>query len=412
MSYQPPVYSPLSLSGIASGLTAALGGGSKRDRLESLLHERFGADVVVLTSSGTHALQLAISALAGPPTGPAAAPDDDAGPGGRPAHPGTVALPAYSCYDLVTAAIGAGVRIRFYDVDPVSLSPDLPSLERAIADGVSGVVAGNLYGLPLEATAIRDVCRRAGVPFIEDAAQGIGATTPAGDAGTLGDASILSFGRGKGWTGGGGGALLLRTPAEVQRSLDAPRATDRGLRSGATTLVAWALGRPALYGLPASIPALGLGTTRYHEPSSPGSITDFSARLALSTAASAHAAPAKRRAVAEAWRQRLSEETTGLRLCRPLGGHESAGFLRFPVVAQSVDHAKTLVERGARLGVAPGYPIALHRLPQGTPHHAGTPGALPGSEELAERLVTLPTHHWVDGSLMQRVIDLAESALR
>lgn len=187
MSYQPPVYSPLTLAGIAAGIRAALGGDTLREHLETLLATSFDAERVVLTRSGTQALQIALSTLA------------DGGPDAIP-----VALPGYSCFDLVTAANAAGVRVRFYDVDPVTLSPDLASLQRLIDDGVSCVVAGNLYGFPLDFAALRSMCDLAGVPIIEDAAQGVGTHTPQGKGGSLGDATVLSFGRGKGWTGGGG----------------------------------------------------------------------------------------------------------------------------------------------------------------------------------------------------------------
>ncbi|MDQ3520445.1 MAG: DegT/DnrJ/EryC1/StrS family aminotransferase, partial [Gemmatimonadota bacterium] len=76
------------------------------------LTERFGAQAVALTDSGTSALVLALRLAAG------------AG--------GTVAFPGYACIDLAAAARFAGVRVRLYDVDPASLSPDLDSVRRTL----------------------------------------------------------------------------------------------------------------------------------------------------------------------------------------------------------------------------------------------------------------------------------------
>ena len=78
-----------------------------------LVLRAFDARAVVLTDSGTSALVLALRAAV--PSG------------------GTVGFPAYGCVDLVAAALFAGVRIRLYDIDPATLSPDLDSVRRVVA---------------------------------------------------------------------------------------------------------------------------------------------------------------------------------------------------------------------------------------------------------------------------------------
>ncbi|MDH5761183.1 MAG: DegT/DnrJ/EryC1/StrS family aminotransferase, partial [Gemmatimonadota bacterium] len=157
--HQLPGYSPLTLGGImvaaARGVAAGRAVGFE---LEAYLSERFRGEEVVLTGSGTQALQLALGY--GFMEGPGA---------GRP-----VALPAYACFDLVTAAVGAGVPVVFYDVDPAHLGPDADSFRRVIADGAGTVVVGNLYGFPLDWDWIRGECGREGVLVVEDAAQGVG----------------------------------------------------------------------------------------------------------------------------------------------------------------------------------------------------------------------------------------------
>ena len=196
MKRQPPVHSPLTLGAVlGSCAESVVGPAAALDGLARALGKRFAAPGVVLTDSGTHALQIAL-ARALP----------------RGAKPPMVAMPGYCCYDLVTAAVGADVRLSFYDVDPRTLSPDLDSLRAVVSEGASAVVVANLYGYPLDWSGIAEVAADGGLPVIEDAAQGIGAAAPGGPGGTLGDLSVLSFGRGKGWTGGGGGALLVRRP--------------------------------------------------------------------------------------------------------------------------------------------------------------------------------------------------------
>ncbi len=108
-----------------------------------------------------------------------------------------MALPAFTCYDIASAAVGAGVRVALYDVDPDTLGPDPASLERVLAAGAGAVVAGPLYGVPLEWDALRALADRHGALLIEDAAQGHGASWRGRPLGSLGDLSVLSFGRGK-----------------------------------------------------------------------------------------------------------------------------------------------------------------------------------------------------------------------
>ena len=71
--------------------------------LSTRLLARFEASRALLTGSGTQALQLALVSSCAP----------DPSSGGP-----VVALPAFSCYDLVSAAVGAGIRMVFYDVRP------------------------------------------------------------------------------------------------------------------------------------------------------------------------------------------------------------------------------------------------------------------------------------------------------
>ncbi|MEQ1857302.1 MAG: aminotransferase class I/II-fold pyridoxal phosphate-dependent enzyme, partial [Longimicrobiales bacterium] len=153
---QLPAYSPLTPGRLALAAWDAIRSPEgAREAFRAYLRERFNAPEAVLMASGTHALQLALEVAMAK-------------------RRGLVALPAYSCYDIVTAAVGAKVEATFYDIDPVSLSPDMQSLTQALEAGATTVVAGNLYGFPLDWDAIRAACDAHGAFLIEDAAQGLG----------------------------------------------------------------------------------------------------------------------------------------------------------------------------------------------------------------------------------------------
>ena len=106
---QLPAYSPLTArSLVGAALDAVASPGIARGRLAQSLASRFAADRVALTGSGTQALQLALARV--PVSSDGSAP--------------LVALPAYTCFDVATAAVAAQVRVVFYDVDPLFLTPD------------------------------------------------------------------------------------------------------------------------------------------------------------------------------------------------------------------------------------------------------------------------------------------------
>ena len=189
--HQLPVFSPLPLHSVFRAFVGRLQSGQDPlAALSELLAEESGAERVMLFGSGTQALQVALRAAV-----------DTVG--------GEVALPAYSCFDVATAAVAANVPVRFYDVEPETLRPDLVSLEAALEAGAHVVVAGPLYGIPLHWSPVQEIARRHGAILVEDAAQAHGCRNGTGEAGMCGDLSVLSFGRGKGWTGGAGGALLV-----------------------------------------------------------------------------------------------------------------------------------------------------------------------------------------------------------
>jgi dTDP-4-amino-4,6-dideoxygalactose transaminase len=380
MRRQLPALSPVSPRALwrASGASLRDPAGAVRS-LEDALAAGFDARRVLITASGTDALRLAIE------TTVRAAAD--------PRRP--VALPAFSCFDLVTAAVGAGVDMVFYDVDPVSLAPDMESLAEALEGRPLAVVIANLFAFPVDWDAIRAVCDRSGAALIEDAAQGLGSGWNAGRAGTFGDLSVLSFGRGKGWTGGSGGALLVRRPGDGLA--DPRRAVDRTPGTSACLVAAlgaqWLLGRPSLYWLPASVPWLALGETRYKEPSEPRPPPAFAAALVREMEDRSIREVAARRACADRWRDVVKDAAPeGLaRPCEPLEGG-FAGYLRFPVLLDGREGAERVAHQASRYGVVRGYPIALDELEasRGRTLLAGRP--LPGARRLRHDLVTLPCH--------------------
>ncbi len=385
LRHQLAVYSPVSLraGGRAAGDALRRGTDPRSLLLVELLRD-YAARSGALSGSGTQALQLALAEAR------------------RRGGDAPVALPAFSCYDVAAAAVGEGVRVALYDVDPDTLAPDPASLERVLAAGAGAVVAGPLYGVPLEWDSLRAAADRHGALLVEDAAQGHGASWQGRPLGSLGDLSVLSFGRGKGWTGGRGGALLGRGgAAAAPGALPVPTPADEA-RTAVLVAAQWLLGRPGVYGIPASIPGLGLGETTYHDPSPPAGITRAAAALLRHAREGSRGEAAARRANAAALLARLPVGR-GARAVRVPASAE-AGWLRLPLRLPRGMDGLASPARARRLGVAASYPTTLAALPQLRPLLAGPETRWPGAEALVRELVTLPTHSRVTAAEREEIL--------
>ena len=372
---QPPVYSPLSAQAVfQAALAAVRASRDPRRELRDALRWSYQSQAGVLTGSGTQALQLAITAAARL-VGAAA-----------PVH---VALPAFTCFNVATAAVGAGARIALYDVDPWTLSPDLDSLEAVLARGARVVVVTPLYGFPVDWSPVESRAAHWGAVVVEDAAQGQGARWCGRPLGALGSLSVLSFGRGKGWTGGGGGALLLRRNARRETLVTLrPGKVSADLGTVASAVGQWLLGRPSLYAIPAALPFLALGETRYHDPEPLREMSRAAAAVALRTRSEAVLEALARQANGAALIAQLPATVAAVRVLP----NADPSFIRLPVRIPGGLAGLPDPEWAMRLGIGRTYPSTLAELEPVRARMAGTTGRWPGADALVKDLVTLPTH--------------------
>jgi perosamine synthetase len=372
MRYQPPAHSPIDARALARGLASLMSlDPATVARVSGELCGQYHAEEALLVDSGTTALRLVL------------------GTGSEASEP--VAVPAFACYDIASAVIGARRRALLYDIDPTTLAPDLASLRQALEAGAATVVIAHLYAYPVDADEVASLCKSFGALLIEDAAQGAGGRLHGRPLGSFGSLSVLSFGRGKGMTAGGGGALLAhdgrgRSVLEWARTLLGPAALGAG--SLVRLIGQWAMARPSLYAIPAAVPFLRLGETIYHPPTPARAMPRTClAVLAQLLQTESPEVEARRRT---AQRVLASLLGTSMESVRPVAAAEP-GFLRLaatrPAGARPIDRA------ARRLGIMTSYPSALHELGPFWGSVINRNGALfPGARALAERLITLPTH--------------------
>ncbi|MGE0041610.1 MAG: dTDP-4-amino-4,6-dideoxygalactose transaminase [Vicinamibacterales bacterium] len=176
-------------------------------------HERLaaltGAARVLLTTSCTHALEMA-ALLAG------IAPGDE------------VIVPAFTFVSTLNAFVLRGARPVFVDIRPDTLNLDEARLEAAITPRTRAIVVVHYAGVACEMDTIMATAGRHGLPVIEDNAHGLFGRYRGRALGSFGPLATLSFHETKNLTCGEGGALVVNDPALVERAeILREKGTDR-----------------------------------------------------------------------------------------------------------------------------------------------------------------------------------------
>lgn len=376
----PPVLSPIHPLAIGSGTVAAVrGAGADTEALERSLSAGFDAPDALLTDSGTSALVLALEACV--------------------SRGDAVAMPGYACIDLIAAAIRAGVTVSLYDVDPETLTPDEDSVRATLEQGARALLVAPLYGYPPDLASLRDIAARHGVPLIEDAAQAAGGVLHGRRVGSFGDVTVLSFGRGKGTTGGSGGALLARRrdlldAARSARARLGPR--NRGVKDVVALAAQWTLARPSLYWIPSHLPVLRLGEMVYHAAHAPRAISATAAAV-LRSALAADPEEVRQRRAHAAVLQSATARSSRFVAVRPVADAEP-GYLRF-----ALREVRGQGGGDSGLGAVRGYPITLDEHPETQRVLRRPVPRLAGALALRDQLLTLPTHSRVGHQDLERL---------
>lgn len=169
------------------------GDGQFTKKCNSWIEQRFRAQKVLLTTSGTTALDMA-ALLCG------LEPGDE------------VILSSYTFSSTATAFVLAGAKLVFVDIRPDTMNIDEAKIEAAITEKTRVIVPVHYAGVACEMDAIMDIAQRHHLLVVEDAAQGVMSTYKGQALGTIGDFGCYSFHETKNYTMGEGGALLIKDP--------------------------------------------------------------------------------------------------------------------------------------------------------------------------------------------------------
>ena len=173
------------------------GDGAYTKKCNEWIEERTGTAKCLLTTSCTHATELA--ALL-----------SDIQPGDE------VIMPAYTFVSTADAFVLRGATPVFVDIRPDTMNLDEKLIEAAVTEKTKAIVPVHYAGVACEMDTIMDIAMRHNLTVIEDAAQGIMSSYKGRALGTIGHFGCFSFHETKNYSMGEGGALLIRDQKNVE----------------------------------------------------------------------------------------------------------------------------------------------------------------------------------------------------
>lgn len=184
--------------------------GSRKDasRLTKYLGERYNGEAI-LCKNGRSGLALALKAYFN--------------------HGDAIIINGFTCYAVYEAVKAAGLKPIFADISKRDLNFTTETLEKVVNDEAAGIIVQNSLGNPVDMEKIEHFAGKHGLVIIEDLAHCAGLKYPDGrEAGTVGAAAVLSFGKEKSIDTTSGGAVILRHPKrhEVMAPKKMPKISD------------------------------------------------------------------------------------------------------------------------------------------------------------------------------------------
>jgi len=175
------------------------GDGPFTRQCHALLEEQLGVPKVLLTTSCTHALEMAALLL-------------------EIKEGDEVIVPDFTFVSTVNAFVLRGARPVFLDIRPDTLNLDESRLEAAITPRTKVIVPVHYAGVGCEMEAIAEIAARHHIAIVEDNAHGLFGKYKGRYLGTFGALAAQSFHETKNFSSGEGGALLINDSRLIERA--------------------------------------------------------------------------------------------------------------------------------------------------------------------------------------------------
>jgi dTDP-4-amino-4,6-dideoxygalactose transaminase len=334
-------------------------------KCQALLEEVLGAPKVLLTTSCTHALELAALLL-------------DIGPEDE------VIVPSFTFVSTANAFVLRGARIRFADIRPDTLNIDENQIERLVTPRTRAMVPVHYAGVGCEMDTLSAIARAHRIAIVEDNAHGLFGKYKQRWLGTLGTLATQSFHETKNITCGEGGALVVNDPAFVERA--------EVMREKGTNRSRFFRGQVDKYSW------VDLGSSYV--------MSDVLAAFLYGQLEVWRQIQDKRKRIWQRYHAELADWAAARDIRCPIvpEGCEQAYHMYYLILPSLAIRQALIAFLKARGILAVFHYLPLHLSPMGQ-KLGGRPGDCPVSETMSDRLLRLPFFNSLDPTSQGRIID-------
>jgi len=341
------------------------GDGPFTKKCHALLEESLGVPKVLLTTSCTHALEMAALLL-------------DIQPGDE------VLIPDFTFVSTVNAFVLRGAQPVFVDVRPDTLNLDESRLEAAVTSRTRAIVPVHYAGVGCEMDAILEIASHHHLAVVEDNAHGLFGKYKGRYLGTFGALAAQSFHETKNFSSGEGGALLINDKSLLERAeIIREKGTNRArFFRGQVDKYTW----------------VDVGSS--YLPS------DILAAFLFAQLEHREQIQAHRRQVWEFYNQHLSDwaAQNGVRL-PTIPAHVEQAYHMFYLLLPDLDLRQRFIAYLRERGIYSVFHyLPLHLSDMGR-KFGGQPGDCPVTERVSDQLVRLPFHNSLTSSDLEMVVD-------
>ncbi len=339
-------------------------------KVEERLKQLLGGRRVLLTTSCTHAMELALLALG-------------IGAGQE------VICPSFTFVSTANAVLRVGARPVFADIEDRTLGLDPEDVSRRTSSRTAALLPVHYAGIAADMTRLLALARDRGLMVIEDAAHGLGASFQGRPLGALGEAGCFSFHETKNVTCGEGGAVTFADPAVAERA--------EIIREKGTNRSAFLRGEVDKY-------------TWVAEGSS-YVLSDVLAAMLDAQLDKLEEIQARRARIVSRYREELDPwaQAHGARLPATDGARQGNDHLFYVLLPDEQTRDRCLSGLRARGVMAAFHYVPLHSSPYG--RRLGATGELPVTDRVARTLVRLPLHPRLTEEDVDRVVGALKQAL-
>lgn len=201
ISFNVPPYTGKELDYISEAVAShkICGDGQFTKKCSAWLEGRTGSGRVLLTTSCTHATEMAAML-------------SNIQPGDE------VIMPSYTFVSTADAFVLRGAKVVFVDIRPDTMNIDERLIEDAITEKTKAIVPVHYAGVGCKMDKIMEIAKKHNLLVIEDAAQGVMSTYKGKALGSIGDFGCYSFHETKNYSMGEGGALLIKNKEDVEQA--------------------------------------------------------------------------------------------------------------------------------------------------------------------------------------------------